>query len=219
MLSPNSIFKPSGLWLGAITVALIALPSLASATIINTTATAFSGDPLTASVTIDDESQAGDLVITLNLNAGPLNGDLRAFYADVADESLLSGLSVSGIDITSSSFAANFDHDLGPGTQIPHCESSGCDLAVEIGTFGRSPDNIQTVTFVLSHTSVDLTVDLLLDQLFVIRVSDVIGLERNPIGYSKLEGSFTVPEPSTGLLMFLGLAGLTTVGRRSSSTH
>jgi hypothetical protein len=39
---------------------------------------------VTATLTIDDESQAGDLVITLSLDPGALTGDLRSFYSHVS---------------------------------------------------------------------------------------------------------------------------------------
>jgi len=224
MLSLNSFFRPSIRLLGAIAavvVAVVALPTLASATIASTTATPFLGESMTATLTIDDESQLGDLVITLRVDAGPLTGDLRGFYAHVADESLLGGLSVTGPDITDSLFVANSVHQLGAGTQVPNsfpgCGWHGCDFGVAIGTFGIEADDIQTVTFVLSHSTMDLTVDLLADLSFAIRLDDVGTPDGDRSSYSKLSGTVAVPEPSTAIMMLLGLAGLTAAGRRSTN--
>jgi hypothetical protein len=75
--------------LGAVATLMLLLPTLGSATIMTENLSRIFGDIVTATVTIDDESQAGDLVITLSVDPGPLTGDLRSFYAQVADESLL----------------------------------------------------------------------------------------------------------------------------------
>lgn len=218
MLPHNKFLTPSLRLLGAIVAALVMVPSLASATIVNSTATSFLGEPMTASLTVDDESQAGDLVITLSIDAGPLTGDLRAFYAHVADESLLStGSTATGADVTDSLFAANSVSFLGPGTQVPDllpgCGFPGCDFGVQFGTFGIGNDDIQSVTFVLSHATTDLTVDWLANLDFIVKLENVGAPKGDRSGFSKLSGTVVVPEPSTAIMMLLGLTGLTLAGR------
>ncbi len=213
LISPSRLF-------GAIVAALLLLPSFASATIVTAQATPFTGEAVTATLTLDDESQAGNLVITLEIDAGALTGDLRSFYAQIADESLLAGLSVSGADVNSSAFSANSVSNLGNGTRVgtinEACSGGGCDFGVEIGVLGFRSPVIQSLTFVLSHISEDLTVALFADQSFALRINDIGPVSGDAVqnSYSKLTGLVVVPEPSTAILMLLGLAGLTAAGRK-----
>lgn len=243
MLSPKLNLKPSSnrarprrfpSWtgtcralglLGAVATLILLVPTLVSATIVTAdTSRRIFGDIVTATLTIDDESQAGNLVITLSLDPGPLTGDLRSFYAQIADESLLSGLSISGVDVTQSRVEANSVFDFGDGTFVPTiptaCGPTRCDFGFEIGTAGTSPDNIQTTIFVLSHLTEVLTVDVLADQVFALRVNSISSDGSRGVftGFSKLVGVITVvPEPSTAIMMMLGLAGLTVAGGRDQS--
>ncbi|HEB88858.1 MAG TPA: PEP-CTERM sorting domain-containing protein [Deltaproteobacteria bacterium] len=208
-------------WGVALLLLLIALPGLAGAATISTTATVFHGAPLSLVMTIDDDSalaDPGDLVITLELEVGSNIGDIRGFYAHVSDESLLSGLSITGPDITSSDFAANDVGDFGPGFNFNVAGSPcPCDLGAEIGTASIAPgDDIRITTFILSHASEDLTLGLFAGQSFGVWVDSVsrLGKERQVGHVTKLSGIVPVPEPTTALLMALGLAGLTIGGRR-----
>jgi hypothetical protein len=194
-----------------------AVPGLANATTISATATPFTGASLSVMVTIDDSSDPGNLVITLEIDEGGNIGDLRGFFADVSDASLLSGLSVSGPEVTSSTFDENDVINLGHGSNL---NGGGtpcpCDLGVEIGDPGIGQgDDFQKVTFVLSHVSEDLDLSLFEEQAFGIRVTSVGSAGGSREGSSKLEGTFpVVPEPSTAILMLLGLTGLSVVRSR-----
>ncbi|MGH7336852.1 MAG: PEP-CTERM sorting domain-containing protein, partial [Myxococcota bacterium] len=96
-----------------------------------------------------------------------------------------------------------------------------CDLGVAIGTPGIGRDDIFTTTFVLDATA-DLVLDDFAGELIGIRVTSV----RDGFGDPKDEfkdgprgGSaklvVTIPEPSTALLIALGLGALGYAGRRS----
>lgn len=104
--------------------------------------------------------------------------------------------------------------DLGGGNNLNGGGSPcPCDLGVEIDSPGIGSDDFQQVTFTLSHDIEDLTLDLLSDQVVGIRATSVgaEGSARN--GSSKLLG--VVPEPSTALLVGLGLVALSARGRRA----
>lgn len=193
-------------FLGALLLLSTALASVASAAIVEASADPFTGDPLSVSITIDDEADPGNLVITLAVDEGGNTGDLRGFFAHIADESLLGGLSVTGTGITQSEFDANNVINLGGGNNLNGGGSPcRCDLGLEIGTPGMGSDDYQSVTFTLSHASESLDVSLFSEQYFGVRATSV-GQDGSRGGSSKLIG--VIPEPSTGVLMMLGLAGL-----------
>lgn len=174
-------------------------------------ATSFTGDQLRVLIDVDASSDPGNLVITLSLDEGYL-GDLRGVFFQVADESLLGGLSVMGDGVTSSVFDANAVIDLGQGANLNGKGSPcPCDFGVEIGTPGIGQDDYATVTFSLSHETASLDASFLRDQLFGVRVTSVgwAGLDKRE-GSSKTMG--VVPEPTTALLMLFGLGGLAAAG-------
>lgn len=208
--------------LGAAAIALIlvvlVVPALASATTISATATTFTGASLSVTATIDDSSDPGNLEITLVVEDGANTGDLRGFFANISDDSLLPGLSVSGPEITSSVFDENNVINLGRGSNL---NGGGtpcpCDFGVEIGDPGIGhEDDFQSVTFVLSHVSQDLDVSIFEEQAFGVRATSVGSANGSRDASSKLKGKFpVVPEPSTAILMLLGLTGLSIAGSRS----
>jgi hypothetical protein len=171
----------------------------------------FTGDPLSVSIAVDSASDPGNLVITLSIAGDGMIGDLRGVFFQVSNESLLSGLSVMGDGVTSSQFLANEVINLGNGSNLKGGESPcPCDIGIEIGTAGIGKDDFQSVTFTLMHKSESLDQSFLRKQEFGVRVTSVGEVDGGREGSSKLVG--VVPEPSTAILMLLGLAGLTIVG-------
>ena len=223
-IEPNSRTRLIGAAIAVLfmTGLMISLPGLASATQISATATTFTGASLAVTATIDDSIDPGNLVITLVVEDGAKTGDLRGFFADITDDSLLPGLSVSGPEVTSSLFDANNVIDLGGGNNL---NGGGtpcpCDFGVEIGNPGIGHgDDFQSVTFVLSHVSEDLDISIFEKQAFGVRATSVGPAEGSRNSSSKLRGKFpVVPEPSVAILMLLGLTGLSATGTRRSKSR
>jgi hypothetical protein len=190
-----------------LTAWLVMTAGTSSATLVRATASTFTGDPLQVSLEIDDAAVAGSLVITLEVTGpGSTIGDLRGFFAQVTDESLLSGLSVTGPNVTGTSFLPNGVTQVGGGNNLNGGGSPcPCDLGIELGTPGIGSDDLRKVSFTLSHASRALDVSFLTGQRFGVRVTSVGEANCRP-GSSKLVG--VVPEPGTALLIGLGLAGL-----------
>lgn len=201
---------------GSLGLSLFASAGSASATQLQATANSFTGDPLQVSLRVDDAVVPGDLVITLTVvGPGTTKADLRGFFLNVADESLLAGLSISGTSVTSHQIGANSVIAVGNGNNL---NGGGtpcpCDLGVELGTAGIGKDDLRTVTFTLSHATANLDVSFVASQTFGVRATSV-GSRGCREGSSKLVGTIpVVPEPGTALLMGLGLAGLA-AGRRT----
>jgi len=209
----------SGLYGLALSGLLLLLAPIAGAALVSSTASSFTGDPLTVAIEIDDEADPGNLRITLSVVGEGEIGDLRGFFAHVADESLLPGLSADGGLARGGFFDANGVINLGRGANLNGGGSPcPCDLGVEIGNPGRGRgDDFQSVMWTLSHVSEDLTVALFRDQPFGIRVTSVGSLDGSREGSSKLIG--VVPEPSTATLMLLGLGGLASIRRNRTRRH
>lgn len=190
----------------ALSLFLFLWPLTATSSVVEATATPFTGDPLTVAVSLDDGADPGNLVITLDVTGGSI-GDLRGFFAQVADESLLAGLSASGFNVSESVFDANSVGKVGGGNNL---NGGGtpcpCDLGIEFGSPGMGRDDIQAVTFTLSHASQAIDASLLSEQTFGVRATSVGPLGGSREGSSKLYG--VIPEPSTATLMALGLLGL-----------
>ena len=190
------------------------VPPPAGATTVSASASTFTGSSLSALVEIDDAADPGNLVISLSVEDGGNIGDLRGLFFHVADESLLAGLEALGSEVTSSAFSANNVINLGQGTNlIGGGTPCFCDIGIEFGSPGIGEDDLQSITFTLSHVSQTLDVSLLADQAFGVRATSVGDATGSRELSSKLVG--VIPEPSTALLIGLGLVGLGTVRRRA----
>lgn len=182
---------------------------VASASMMVTTLSDFD-EALEIKVTLDDGAAGpGEVEVTLEVITG--QADLRAIFLDVADDSLLAGMSASGDDVTDEAFAASSVIDLGQGANVNGGGPCPCDLGVEFGTPGIGKDDIQLTSFVLSHVSEALTLALFEDETIMIRATSV-GDEFSRDDSAKIGA--VVPEPAAAALLVSGLALLAVGSRR-----
>ncbi len=132
-------------------------------------------DDLEAQVTIIEVD--GNLVFTVEVftNGGDI-GDIRGLFFDVSDESLLDGLTASGYDVTDQRFEADSVVNLGNGANVNGdvvLNLGAFDAGTELGTQGIGRDDIRATTFQISHSSQDLSLDLLMSQDFALRLTSV----------------------------------------------
>ncbi len=187
----------------------------AAAATIETLLTPFAGHPdyVEARIVLDDAAgDPGEIQVTVEITQGL--GDIRGVFFDVAlDSADLSGLFAYGSPYVTS-FAYGDVCNLGFGSNL-HGGGSPCpcDFGVEIGTPGMSTDDIQTVTFTLAHHSLLLDLGLFYEQSVGLRLTSLALEVEGREGSAKLKGMFPVPEPSTGLLLGLGLCAMALHGR------
>lgn len=132
----------------------------------------------------------GSLTFTLRVQDSGEIADLRGFFFDLDDPTLADGLSVTGDDVTGSRFGAGKVASLGKGCNMKgnHGSDSEFDGGVSFGRPGMAKgDDLQEVSFTLSHDEVALTLDDLDGMDFGLRLTSV-GDDRE--GSLKLVGEF-----------------------------
>ena len=181
----------------------VLLTARADASFLDFTLSEFTGDEARLRVRIDDMTTPGSLNFQLDVIPSPSGniGDLRGLFFHISDESLLSGLTATGADVTGSQFSANNVSDLDTVNVHP---AGPFDVGVEFGGPGTGTDDIQTTAFTLSHASQALDISLVESQDFAARMTSVGLPGGSRSGSSKLDGSSpVVPEPSTLVIWFL----------------
>lgn len=117
----------------------------------------------------------GSLRFTVSLlGDGGLTGDLRGFFFQLSDESLLKGLTLTDDSgaVTEFRARANSVIDLGQGANMQGA-AGAFDVGVEIGTAGAGRDDYHSASFVLSNANHALSLDLIAQQQFGVRMTSV----------------------------------------------
>ncbi|MEB3826438.1 hypothetical protein, partial [Phormidium sp. CCY1219] len=141
--------------------------------------TNFTGDNAQAKLLLEQT----DTGIQVNVVDVTPQADIRGVFLNIADDSLLGGLTVNGSDVTNSAIgSANQGNLSGDANVTP----SSFEVGVEIGTQGMGADDISSTSFTLSHASETLKLESFLSQNFGLRLTSVG--EENRSGSSKLEG-------------------------------
>ena len=137
-----------------------------------------SGDGLAPAVAVTiTENADGTLTFSIR-QIGPISGDLRGFFFDVANESLIGSLSVTPTaGLTEFRQGNDSVKDLGNGANMQGLLGSdgGYDAGVEIGTAGTGRDEYQSFSFTLSSSKRALTLDDFANVDVGVRVNSVDG--------------------------------------------
>ncbi|MCP4906528.1 MAG: PEP-CTERM sorting domain-containing protein [bacterium] len=166
---------------------------------------------LEASLTIDDMLEPGSLSVTISLiSMFEATGDVRGYIMNFSDGDLFPLLGATGADV----YASHFSRSARDGNFCVPCR-----LRVDLGDEGPyEPTGLQEASFMISHPSIPLSLAGLTGEDFrvVIGVDSPGGDDQeSSSSVVKLKGKIpTVPEPSSAILMLLGLTGLSVTARR-----
>ncbi|MGA9378110.1 MAG: PEP-CTERM sorting domain-containing protein [Phormidium sp.] len=168
----------------------------------------FTGDMLKVKYTLDDTA-AGEGKIQFKVDVVTDStykntADLRGIFFNIANDSFLSDLKVTGANVTTSVFGpAGEVQSVGNANLSGGGNTHKFDIGVEIGTNGMGKDDFQSTIFTLSSKSGQaLSLDMFVNQEFGVRATSVGTPDSNRTESSKLAGfapvSVNYSVPSTG---------------------
>jgi Bacterial cadherin-like domain len=127
-------------------------------------------------------TENADGTVTFNVTqlggVGAYLGDLRGFFFDIADESLIGSLTTSSSGpITELQQGNDTVKDLGNGANMQGLlgDSGGYDVGVEFGTagIGTGGDDVRNASFTLDSSARNLTLDDFANVTFGVRITSV----------------------------------------------
>ena len=211
--------KPSLMAAATVTIAASTLTAIsAEAAALDFDISPFTGSPATVNIILEEVGND----VKFNFEVTDTLADITGVFFDFnnilnlnSNDMSVSGNYVGDLKTNTSNLGGGVNLN-GGGPSNP----GSFDFGVKIGTNGIGTDDIQATSFILSHATEALTLDMFKEQKFAVRLQSV-GSSRE--GSSKLTGispikvirpsdskPVGVPEPSTllGLGLFVvGLAG------------
>lgn len=130
--------------------------------------------------------------ITNDQDNDGLIGDIRGLFFDVADDTLLGGLTFTGAEITEVQQDGDVSN-LGGGVTTNGVPNSPFEIGIEFGTSGMSTDDYQTVTFVMSSADRALTLDDIALESLAVRQTSVSSADGGREDSDKLYGDAPYP--------------------------
>jgi len=198
----------------------------------NFTINEFTGADTQVKFTLDDAiAGAGKVQFKVDYLSTGSNtiADIRGVFFNIFDDTLLSGLKVTGTNVTASKFGpAGTINSVGGNSNNLNGGGGSFDAGVEIGQegIGQGKGDIQSTTFTLSHTSKALTLAQFYGQNFGVRLMSVgSGANRNESSKLKGQAPFytppapspkKVPEPATAAALGLFAVGALRVAKKKS---
>jgi len=194
-------------------VAALALAFAGSSAHALTSHATLSNADVSVEITMDDSAAgAGNILVTL---VATPDSDLRGFFFDISDTSLLSGLTASSPSYTPLivDFSGNVSSVGNPSNNM---NPDSFHAGIEIGTPGASPDFYPSFQIVLSHASESLSLDLFTDQRLGVRVMSIGQGEAS----AKLtgRGGDPIPEPFTAMLTIISAGAVSLAVSRRRAT-
>lgn len=204
------------------------LPGMAAAATIQGTATGTDGsDSFTALVSVDDATTPGSLVFSLSIQGDDSNVKFKGFGSGLIDSASLADLTVVGSDVKSFFFNTG-QQPQKPGQPPIDPSCTSCDMIVR---FNKPPKNStdKSVSFTVSSATqqplslADFSNQDVAVLLQVKGAWNTRGAAKGFFFHDKkmmiLEGrigdSSTIPEPTTAVMLLLGLVGLSLGERRT----
>lgn len=147
---------------------------------------------VTVSITVNEQAD-GTLLFQLDvLDDGGSIGDLNGLFFDIADESLLDGLQISGADVTGTAVKADGVTKVDGYNNVNGDVANALgkfDVGIQFGTSGMATDDIQSTSFSLSSASGPLTLDAFLSQDFAVRLTSVGEIDGSRTDSVKIGGT------------------------------
>ncbi|MGK7960524.1 VCBS domain-containing protein [Crocosphaera sp.] len=169
----------------------------------------FTGSDAKVLITLEELAN-GEVKLIVDVEDGIL-ADIRGIFFNIADESLIDGLTVTGEDVTNTNSG-----EIGTSDEVDRVGNAVIrpayyDYGVEIGTSGIGFDDISSTSFIISHVDQELSLEDFIGEEFGVRLTSV-GDDRE--GSSKLTRILEIapdentvkedsqPNPITGNVLF-----------------
>jgi hypothetical protein len=160
----------------------------------------FGSTPLQVKVTLEEGDFNGDGIADVRVSLDTVSGnlaDLRGFFFNLADDSLLQTIQVSGDQVTAVGIDSDNDGNadissVGSQTTQAVINPMSFEGGISLGTAGLAADDLQSVSFVLSSPTTQVTYDDLVGESIGIRATSVFDGDGRE-GSSKLTA--VVPPP------------------------